>query len=565
MNCERSRLRTFQNWPSNSPVSSRRIAKAGFYYMGHELEVQCFACGGRISQWNYNDSVMARHRILDPRCPFVTNIDFSGNISIEDEEKYKLESGRLASFANWPVPFIAPKDLAQTGFYYLKDGDKVKCAFCSVIVCRWENGDKADTEHARQSPNCPFLVKNSQNGNIPSQVNVINFRALDEDMRDLGVQNHRVPKSPNLSTFDCRLQTFARWPRDNHLTPESLASAGFFYVGTEDQVRCFHCDGGLLKWTAEDEPWGEHARWFPECHFVRLVKGEQFIEDTIKANPPITSADVFLAPQYSAKPVCRRVEVSNEQLQELMTSPQAVAALQIGLQPSRVKSALRQRWENSGSQFTNVDSLIEAALDIQLEVEPQSQEYDETWDEEYPTFRSLSDRNQQVVISALPDIVLAGSTQPNSPCVVTPPTTPPLEENVRRETESSAAESATGTVEEELPAMMATSATEQEDPKQTIPKTSVESVEDDSEGEDSGLCSGSSDCSNIEKPKSQILEDEVRRLKEARLCKVCMDNEVGVVLLPCGHLVTCTICASSLLKCPVCRESIKATVRTFLS
>lgn len=34
----------------------------------------------------------------------------------------------------------------------------------------------------------------------------------------------------------------------------------------------------------------------------------------------------------------------------------------------------------------------------------------------------------------------------------------------------------------------------------------------------------------------QYLEEENRKLKDARLCKVCLDEEVGVVYLPCGHL-----------------------------
>lgn len=33
-----------------------------------------------------------------------------------------------------------------------------------------------------------------------------------------------------------------------------------------------------------------------------------------------------------------------------------------------------------------------------------------------------------------------------------------------------------------------------------------------------------------------LLEEENRKLKDARLCKVCLDEEVGVVYLPCGHL-----------------------------
>lgn len=35
------------------------------------------------------------------------------------------------------------------------------------------------------------------------------------------------------------------------------------------------------------------------------------------------------------------------------------------------------------------------------------------------------------------------------------------------------------------------------------------------------------------------LENENRRLKEERTCKICMDNEIGVVFLPCGHLICC--------------------------
>lgn len=66
-----------------------------------------------------------------------------------------------------------------------------------------------------------------------------------------------------------------------------------------------------------------------------------------------------------------------------------------------------------------------------------------------------------------------------------------------------------------------------------------------------------------EKPIS--LEEENRLLREARLCKICMDAEVGIVFLPCGHLTTCVNCAPNLEDCPLCRSAIKATVRTFLS
>ena len=62
----------------------------------------------------------------------------------------------------------------------------------------------------------------------------------------------------------------------------------------------------------------------------------------------------------------------------------------------------------------------------------------------------------------------------------------------------------------------------------------------------------------------QKLKEENNRLKEERLCKICVEREVGVVFIPCGHLATCLNCAPSFDKCPVCRTKITSAVRTFI-
>ena len=64
---------------------------------------------------------------------------------------------------------------------------------------------------------------------------------------------------------------------------------------------------------------------------------------------------------------------------------------------------------------------------------------------------------------------------------------------------------------------------------------------------------------------AHMLEEEVRRLREARLCKVCLDEEVSIAYIPCGHIVTCVQCAAALEDCPLCRKLIKGTVRIFFS
>lgn len=46
-------------------------------------------------------------------------------------------------------------------------------------------------------------------------------------------------------------------------------------------------------------------------------------------------------------------------------------------------------------------------------------------------------------------------------------------------------------------------------------------------------------------------------------CKVCLDREVSLVFVPCGHLVSCSSCADHLTDCPVCRKRITSKIRTF--
>lgn len=52
---------------------------------------------------------------------------------------------------------------------------------------------------------------------------------------------------------------------------------------------------------------------------------------------------------------------------------------------------------------------------------------------------------------------------------------------------------------------------------------------------------------------------------DSRLCKICFQEEMGVLFLPCGHIVACPKCALSLTTCAVCRKPFTATIRAFLS
>lgn len=60
-------------------------------------------------------------------------------------------------------------------------------------------------------------------------------------------------------------------------------------------------------------------------------------------------------------------------------------------------------------------------------------------------------------------------------------------------------------------------------------------------------------------------EEKDKTGDEKTLCKICYKNEVGVVFLPCGHVVACVECSSALKNCAICRKPLEATVRAFLS
>lgn len=47
-------------------------------------------------------------------------------------------------------------------------------------------------------------------------------------------------------------------------------------------------------------------------------------------------------------------------------------------------------------------------------------------------------------------------------------------------------------------------------------------------------------------------------------CKLCEDNKVEIVFVPCGHAMSCQNCANKCLCCPVCRGRIEWRQKLFI-
>lgn len=67
-----------------------------------------------------------------------------------------------------------------------------------------------------------------------------------------------------MRSLAARVATFDyRWPNAVQASCEQIAEAGFIFLGRADRVKCWYCNGGLQNWDFDDDPWEEHAKWFP--------------------------------------------------------------------------------------------------------------------------------------------------------------------------------------------------------------------------------------------------------------------------------------------------------------
>ncbi|XP_060688093.1 E3 ubiquitin-protein ligase XIAP-like isoform X1 [Hemiscyllium ocellatum] len=485
------RLGTFINFPSDSPVSEATLARAGFFYTGIKDQVRCFSCDGAVDNWQHGDSAVRKHRQLFPACPFINgsslneqtaSSSFSGashdpansdqavatsprasengpcnhlNVvhqyrnqvlnnpvkskSIEDLSHLRpknpamcSEEARLSTFAKWPsYAIVTPKDLAKAGLYYTCKDDQVQCFCCGGLMKNWEPGDRAMTEHKRHFPMCAF-VSGRFIGNIPIDPNC-GETDVNRSENEPKANAFHLPKHPDKQTLDSRLQTFksqVHFP----LNIADLARAGFYSTGEDDNVKCFHCDGGLRNWESSDEAWEQHAKWFPGCAFLIEQKGRDFVND-VQLRKLYSNSTTETLPQDDLSTHLPETE------SYLNQSPVVQGALEMGFDKSLIIQLMKKKLQSTGDTYKSVEMLVTDILAVERDAPEKEHE------------------DQQA-------------------------------------------------------------------------ETSV--------------------------------EEQLRKLKEEKCCKICWDRDVCIAFVPCGHIVTCKEC-SAVQKCPICCSQIRDRVRIYLS
>jgi hypothetical protein len=330
---------------------------------------------------------------------------------------FKNLETRRSSFRNWTNHEVDTEELSKSGFYFTGREDQTRCAFCGGIVQNWRERDEPILLHASLFPTCPFILDPPDYAMSSESTRLGQFSLVSE---------HEPPKHLNLVSSGSRTDTFKEWTPNAYVTVEDLVVAGFFYLGIQDYVKCFYCDVGVCNWEREDDPWTEHCRWSKSCRFVKLIKGQEFIDECQRKHEELfeqkKSDETSLLPDHL-----------NSELLSILKSEQVRFYISKGVPLDVLRMSIKRYMIEKQRGFASKEEL-------------------------------------QRVLS-----------------------------------------------------------------------------------------------SNLSLARSSINKEPSSEKRGNILCNICMDNEMGIVFLPCGHLVCCPQCAISLTDCPLCRKPILRTVRVFLS
>ena len=315
-------------------------------------------------------------------------------------------------------------------------------------------------------------------------------------------------------------------------------------------MRCFHCRLGLRNWLYIDDPWEEHARWNPNCFYINVVQGKEYvahIQDKYRKITLKPSSGVFK-------------RISDENLNTLLESDIIRHVLTCGRDRELVKLGLKQKLERTGRPFLSIAFCIKE-IDKLSSLKRNEKGYDvcgrgsELEEHEYEHNRAnietSSGGNNDTGISESAtgfssglrwllsflkrkksdvddNICGSGSGGDRSvaslpllpvPATLQPPTPPPPLASVAESSSTAASEAITPTAEAI------------EEPSTTVVK------------------------------KSTTTTKTAERPDDLATCGLCCNRGLRLLYFPCRHMMACSYCSSSVSSCPYCRQDIQLVIK----
>uniref|UniRef100_A0A3P8SR03 E3 ubiquitin-protein ligase XIAP n=1 Tax=Amphiprion percula TaxID=161767 RepID=A0A3P8SR03_AMPPE len=450
------------------------------------------------------------------------------NLETDNLCDFSLMNSRLDSFRGSSLAQQVPAErLARAGFYFTGQADRVRCFSCQKTVENWCNGDTPVERHKEVSPSCKFLSCTHRTNTPLTNGSIYNEEAEDMEYRlrtGAVVDETTYPIVPHMRSEEARLETFFSWPPAAPVRSQDLAQAGLYYLGYDDQVQCFCCGGMLCGWEAGDTAWGEHTKYYPNCFFI-------------------LGHDVGNVPFQG---VTDRNEGSSSQ--------QRNGDVHMGSFEERLDSFAGVRHPIDHERLARAGFYSTGAGDKVLCFDCGGglkgwQPEEDPWEEHakhYPGCSFLLAEKGQDFVNSIQ-----------------------LQRPRHNRATPSHQNGFSGDRNETLQSEMAQKAIEMGLEPSVVEKTILDKIS--RTGSDyTKLELLVEDCLN-NSPESDTMgekQDEdplekLRKLQMEKQCKICMDRDICMVFIPCGHLVSCKQCSESLIVCPICCGAITQKIKTY--
>lgn len=247
------REKTFEhdNWDEEVLPKVQDMIKSGFMYTGSYDGVYCFVCDVMLSGWNRNDDPFVRHVLRSPTCKFafralLKHRLIDNKLSFSRQQRPTTKSvGVQSSFVNTtPTPLLSAAEEVPSTVV-------PPSSSCRRIF------------HHKIRP-----IVNNDVGFGGGEVTLQSYEPpiyLRSDLKKLKTeaQEYLSMKTRLRSFLRCSASVIATLPN-----PAILANSGFYYVGPNNETRCFSCYRTFTQWSMYDSPWNVHVKLSPNCPFI---------------------------------------------------------------------------------------------------------------------------------------------------------------------------------------------------------------------------------------------------------------------------------------------------------
>lgn len=353
-------------------------------------------------------------------------------------------------------------------------------------------------------------------------------------------------QQPDLNIEANRLRTFEHWDVP-FIDKHRLALLGFYYYGPNDLVKCYFCGVEVGMWEEGDDVLTDHMRWSPSCNFIcrnhttNVPINEALLDQTL---PPAPTPDVFGAMErlttnntVSEGAIESISEDDIHMYQHHLYGQGGIDAVMRNATPGPHKPTItRPEFPDKAVEAQRIESYVDWPKTIKQR--PQ-----ELSDAGF-FYTGKGDRVQCFSCGGgLKD------WEENDD---------PWEQHGMWYGKCEYLKLMKGA------AFIEKMAQKREEMCKT--NSSDELASCSSSQSSQGSSFKDTESTSSEKPMDMSEKsDEEEEKKDSKLCKICYSNEYNTIFLPCGHVIACAKCASSVTKCPACRQPFENVMRVYFS